>query len=46
MPRSRVVSVAVLGIAVIVGVVLLQVVDDEHQRPRLGPTPATSTTRG
>jgi hypothetical protein len=46
MPRSRVVSVALLGVAVIVGVLLLQVVDDEHQRTRLRPTATTSTTRG
>jgi hypothetical protein len=39
------VSVAVLGIAVIAGVVALQLVDDEHQRSRLRP-PITSTTRG
>jgi hypothetical protein len=46
MARSRVVSVAVLGVAVVVGVVLLQIVDDEHQRTRLRPTSTTSTTRG
>jgi hypothetical protein len=36
--------VAVLGVAVIAGVVALQLVDDEHQRARLPTT--TSTTRG
>ena len=46
MARSRVASVAVLGIAVVVGVVLLQIVDDEHQRARLRPAATTSTTRG
>jgi hypothetical protein len=45
MPRSRAVAVAALAAAVVVGVVLLQIVDQDAHESRVRPQP-TATTEG
>jgi hypothetical protein len=45
-PRSHVISVAALGLAVVVGVVLLQIVDQDAHHGRQRPSTTTTTAGG